>query len=76
MMPSYPFDKQRRDFRFSSFLTNIEVMRTLAKVRNECEKLETMNLFTTNLTKSVRLDEFEQMQTATINNVRNFLKDR
>ncbi|RKO93938.1 dynein heavy chain, N-terminal region 2-domain-containing protein, partial [Blyttiomyces helicus] len=74
-VPAYEFSKYGKDFSFASFLTKIEVVRTMSKVRVECDKLATTNIFATNITKTVRLDEFEQMQSQSAQNVKGILKD-
>ncbi|KAI9349443.1 dynein heavy chain and region D6 of dynein motor-domain-containing protein [Zopfochytrium polystomum] len=74
-VPSYDFEKRRTDFSFVSFLTKLEVIRTLAKVRIECDKLLTNSMFVTSIAKIVRLDEFEQIQNQSLQNVKSQLKD-
>ncbi|KAJ1566068.1 Dynein heavy chain 1, axonemal [Nowakowskiella sp. JEL0078] len=72
----YDFEKNKKDFSFSSFLVKSEVIRTMSKIRVECYKLNTSNLYSTSINKNVRLDEFEQMQNQSLQNMKNFLKDR
>lgn len=74
-IPPYEYTKFKKDFGFSSFLNKLEVVRTLVKVRIECDKLSNTSLFVTNITKTVRLDEFEQMQSQSLQNVKASLKD-
>ncbi|KAJ3324532.1 Dynein heavy chain 1, axonemal, partial [Blyttiomyces sp. JEL0837] len=74
-MPQYDFEKYQKEFSFVSFLTKLEVIRTLAKIRIECDKLLTNNLFLTSINKIVRLDEFEQMQNQSLQNVKTQLKE-
>jgi dynein heavy chain len=87
-----------KEFSFTSYLTKIEIVKVLSKVRVECDRLVLANqsntavapgnttnvnaalnqgvaLFVTNITKIVRLDEFEQMQMQSLQNVRVVLKD-
>eukprot|EP00842_Homolaphlyctis_polyrhiza_P000689 jgi/Hompol1/1620/HPOL_005663-RA len=71
----YDFAGYSKSFGFASFLTKLEVIRTLAKVRIECDKLANTNLFATNITKTVKIDEFEQMQVQALQNVKGSLKD-
>ncbi|KAI5937324.1 Dynein heavy chain 1, axonemal [Manis javanica] len=74
-VPEYPFCKQREDFTFASLLTRPEVIMALSKVRAECNKVTTMSLFHSSLSKSSRLEEFEQIQSQTFSQVQMFLKD-
>ncbi|KAI8841134.1 dynein heavy chain and region D6 of dynein motor-domain-containing protein [Chytriomyces cf. hyalinus JEL632] len=74
-IPQYNFEQYKKEFSFVSFLTKLEAIRTLSKVRVECDKLLTNNLFLTSITKIVRLDEFEQMQNQSLQNVKTQLKD-
>jgi dynein heavy chain len=74
-LENFKLKKVKDDFAFSSFLTKLEVIKTLSKIRTECDKLAASNIFATNLTKTVKLDEFEQIQTQSITNMKAFLKD-
>eukprot|EP00118_Oscarella_pearsei_P012540 m.93002 g.93002 ORF g.93002 m.93002 type:complete len:4173 (+) comp36767_c0_seq9:102-12620(+) len=62
-VPPYPFEAQSNSFIFKSFLTRHEAIMALCEVRAECNKIVGMSLFYSNMTKMLRLDEFEQMQT-------------
>ena len=75
-MPEYEFKKYQKDFSFVSFLTKLEVIKTLSKVHIECDKLLSNSLFLTSISKIVRIDEFEQMQNQSLQNVKSTLKDR
>ncbi|XP_054992649.1 dynein axonemal heavy chain 1 [Sorex araneus] len=74
-VPKYPFLEQKEDFTFVSLLTRLEVITALSKVRAECNKVTAMTLFHSNLSKSSRLEEFEQIQSQTFTQVQMFLKD-
>lgn len=52
-----------------SLLTRLEVIMALNKVRAECNKVTAMTLFHSNLSKSSRLEEFEQIQSQTFTQV-------
>ncbi|KAI8896128.1 dynein heavy chain and region D6 of dynein motor-domain-containing protein [Globomyces pollinis-pini] len=75
VIPINNYQQSRKNFSFASFLTKIEVIRTLAKVRTECDKLGNSGIFATNITKTVKLDEFEQIQSQSLTNMKTFLKD-
>ncbi|KAJ3073482.1 Dynein heavy chain 1, axonemal [Podochytrium sp. JEL0797] len=72
---AFDYQNYSKEFSFVSFLTKIEAVRTLSKVRVECDKLLTNNLFLTSIAKIVKLDEFEQMQNQSLQNVKTQLKD-
>jgi dynein heavy chain len=65
-----------KQFKFQSFLPRIEIIDALMKVRSDCNRMASISLFTTKITKSVRLEEFEQMQTQNILQESSFLKER
>ncbi|KAI9209204.1 dynein heavy chain and region D6 of dynein motor-domain-containing protein, partial [Polychytrium aggregatum] len=74
-VPRYDFDKYQKQFSFSSLLTKPEVIKTMTKIRIESDKLWVTGLFVTNITKIVKIDEFEQMQNQSLQNIKSFLKD-
>lgn len=61
-VPSCPFDEKFDQFSFLSLLTRAEVIHAMAKVRAECNRVAAMCLFQIPITKSMRLEEFEQTQ--------------
>ncbi|KAJ3159379.1 Dynein heavy chain 1, axonemal [Geranomyces michiganensis] len=75
MVPAYDYSRQQRGFSFSTFLSSLEVVRTLAKVRIECDKLSSSSLFVTNITKTMKLDEFEQLQAQNLLTMKTSLRD-
>jgi dynein heavy chain len=62
-------------FRSQAFMTHPDVVACLASVHAECAKVAAMTLFNTNLTKSVRLDEFQLMQTQAADYVHGYLRN-
>eukprot|EP00983_Pelagomonas_calceolata_P040048 1137442-Pelagomonas_calceolata.AAC.3 len=65
----YDFAQQFSDFSFRTLLTKSEVISALTRVRVECAKALKMSLFNTHFTKSLRLEEFEQGQMQTTDQV-------
>jgi dynein heavy chain len=61
-VPSCPFDEKFDQFSFLSLLTRAEVIHAMTKVRAECNRVAAMCLFQIPITKSMRLEEFEQTQ--------------
>ncbi|GAX80571.1 hypothetical protein CEUSTIGMA_g8008.t1 [Chlamydomonas eustigma] len=71
----FDFPQQFTEFSFRTLLTKVEVISAMGRARVECAKVLKMCLFTTNHTKSLRLDEFEQGQIQNIDQIGNYLKD-
>ncbi len=61
-VPKYEYDEAFRKFSFRSLLTLGEVIAAQIKVRAECNKVAAMTLFQAPISKSMRLEEFEQAQ--------------
>ena len=61
-IPSYPFDEKFDDFAFNCLLTREEAIVAMAKVRSECNKVASMSVFQVPVSKSMKLEEFEQTQ--------------
>jgi hypothetical protein len=74
-VPEYDYSDQARKFKFGTFWTNVEVFKTWSKVRIDCEKTASTPVFNTNITKTLKLDEFEQLQTAAINAAKLHLRE-
>eukprot|EP00878_Enallax_costatus_P016966 GHUV01017809.1.p1 GENE.GHUV01017809.1~~GHUV01017809.1.p1 ORF type:complete len:1283 (+),score=439.89 GHUV01017809.1:87-3935(+) len=72
---TYDFREQLSEFSFRTLLTKPEVIHALSKIRLESSKVIKMSLFNTFSSKSVRLEEFEQLQTAATDSVANHLRD-
>ena len=75
-VPAFDLKEAKENFDFSTFLSKIEVIKTLSKVRTECDKLASSSIFAVNITKTVKLDEFEQIQAQALTNMKSQLKDR
>lgn len=61
-MPVYDFDGQFEKFAFTFLSTREEAINAISRVRSECNKVAAMSLFHVPMTKAVRLEEFEQLQ--------------
>lgn len=70
-MPEYNYDDQFEKFAFTSLLTREESINGTSRVRTECNKVAAMSLFHVPMPKSVRLEEFEQLQSQATSQVRN-----
>ncbi|XP_077969677.1 dynein axonemal heavy chain 1-like isoform X2 [Styela clava] len=71
----YDFEDQRDSFAFNSLWTRVEAIVASCKVHAECNKVKVMSLFNTTLTKSMKLEEFEQTQSQAYTQVQLFLRD-
>eukprot|EP00775_Hariotina_reticulata_P004794 gene4794-5043_t len=71
----YDFKEQLSEFSFKTLLTKTEVIFALNKIRMESNKVLKMCLFNTCSSKSMRLEEFEQLQATSMDAVSNHLKD-
>jgi dynein heavy chain len=69
------FAESLKQFKFQSFLPRTEIIEALTKVRTDCNRLAEVNIFNTRITKSVRLEEFEQIQTQSFSQEIGFIKD-
>jgi len=61
-VPAYAFDEKFDHFAFNSLLTREESIVALGKVITECNKVSAMSVFQVPVTKSMKLEEFEQTQ--------------
>ena len=74
-IPDRDFKKAFSDFCFNSCLTQPEVISALIKVNAECLRLNKLSLFNTQITKSVRIEEFEQLQNSAMGQTLHTLSD-
>ena len=66
----YNFEEKYHNFSFKSLLTMSEVFSAISRVKGECNKVASMSLFQVPITKSMRLEEFEQAQSQATAQVR------
>ncbi|KAL2653917.1 hypothetical protein R1flu_022045 [Riccia fluitans] len=64
-VPQYDYEELASEFYFMSCLTRPEVIVATVKLRSECNKIPKMTLLSSHYIKSMRLDEFESMETQT-----------
>ncbi|TPX54258.1 hypothetical protein SeMB42_g00367 [Synchytrium endobioticum] len=74
-IPEYNFAGRRDEFAFASFLTKREVIKVLARVHTECERVAYGNLFQTAFGKTVKVDEFDAIQQQAATTTSAMLKD-
>lgn len=75
-IPIYPFEERENQYYFTSNITRKEVVFTTVKVIAECHKIFKLAILQTHYTKSLRLEEFEQMQTTASDQGATHLKER
>lgn len=75
-IPKYPFEEINNKFYFTTNLTKKEVVWATSKVKHECNKILKMAILQTHYTRSLRLEEFEQMQTTASDQGSQHLKER
>ena len=75
LVPAFPFDDRFGKFAFSTVLTLRETIKALEHIRAECNKVTAMSLLNTQLSKAMRLEEFEQTQGQATSQVALFLRD-
>lgn len=73
---NYEFEEKENQFFFASCLTRPEAIFAIVKVRDECNKILKLTLLETHYTKSLSLEQFEQLQTTTIDQSATHLKER
>ncbi|XP_014666196.1 PREDICTED: dynein heavy chain 1, axonemal-like [Priapulus caudatus] len=67
---------KKQNFIVKSLLLSAEVIEALGKVRAECNKVRAMSLLHSQLSKTMRLEEFEQAQSTQTLQVSMFLRDQ
>ena len=73
-VPQHECLEQKQGFGFHTLLSKREIIGCLVKVRTECNKALTLQLYNTNFTKSIGVEEFEQTQAATLLTTIEYLK--
>ncbi|KAH8941010.1 hypothetical protein BDL97_14G015200 [Sphagnum fallax] len=75
LVPQYDYEEKSSEFYFTSCLTRPEVIIATCKLRAECDKILKLTLLQTHYTKSLRMDEFEQLQTQASEQAAGHLKE-
>eukprot|EP01018_Ginkgo_biloba_P007250 Gb_31260 [translate_table: standard] len=75
-IPKYNYMEIYSEFHFWSCLTRPEVISSTARLKAECNKVLKLTLLNTHYSKSFRLEDFEQLQSQTIEQASMQLKDR
>ena len=75
-IPYYRFKEQKQIFTFKSFLNKSEAISTLAKIRTECDSLSSKCIVVTNISKAIKIDEFELLQNNNIQQMKEYLHEK
>ena len=75
-IPKYNYEEKCSEFHFWSCITRSEVISSTVRLRSECNKVLKLNLLSTHYNKSLRLEDFEQMQAQSIEQTSIQLRDR
>ncbi|CDJ58638.1 hypothetical protein EMWEY_00002850 [Eimeria maxima] len=74
-VPAYDFSKAFASFCSTSLYVKNEVIRAMVGIREECVDVLEKRIFNTSFPRAVKLDEFRQMQRASISQVTYFLQE-
>ncbi|XXQ30104.1 AAA+ ATPase domain-containing protein [Plasmodiophora brassicae] len=69
----YDFNARFNDFSFHCLLVKNEVIVALHAVRLECNHLLNLSMFNTHISKTIAIDEFEQLQSSSLAQLHTFL---
>ncbi|MED6248877.1 hypothetical protein ATANTOWER_006426, partial [Ataeniobius toweri] len=75
-VPPCNFEKKQAEFALNSLLNLPEVICVLPHILSECHKITNMRLFNVTLTKPIRLDEFELVQSQVFTEVIQYLQEK
>ena len=65
-IPPHNFPKQFSKFCFRTLQIKDEVIRAQQEIRKECNDVAQKDIFNPNVTKTMKVDEFKQIQTSSI----------
>lgn len=66
LLPTSDFSEKCASFAFSTFYTKDKAMVILARVHLECRRIAISSAYYSNITKNMRMDEFNQVRSATM----------
>eukprot|EP00947_MAST-08B_sp_MAST-8B-sp1_P002409 g2409.t1 len=73
--PEHDFSEQFSSFAFHTFLIRPEVVHVLGQAQQECDKVLDRRMFNTTAKRSLKLDEFQSMQSTETRKLAKFLKE-
>jgi dynein heavy chain len=74
-IPPHNFPKQFSKFCFRTLQIKDEVIRAQQEIRKECNDVAQKDIFNPNVTKTMKVDEFKQIQTSSITQTSYYLKE-
>jgi hypothetical protein len=74
-IPQYDYKGVSKKFRFSTYFKQPEVLDTLKQIRDLSLQLQEQHIFTLPMKKTTTLDEFENIQTQSIEKLLQYFND-
>jgi dynein heavy chain len=75
-IPKHDFPEQFSNFCFYSLYIKEEVIESMTEIKEECNKvINDLNIFNTTVNKTMRLEEFRQIQGSMISQTQFYLKN-
>lgn len=75
VVPAYDYNGQKEHFNAQAFVIHSAIVACLASVHNECDRVMALSLFNSSITKCVRLDEFQLLQSQAADQVQGYLRN-
>ena len=74
-IPHHNFPEQFSNFCFSSILNKDASIRAMQEIRKECNDVNLKDIYNPNITKSMRVSEFKQIQKSSTSQISYYLKE-
>ena len=74
-IPKHSFAKKISKFSFTTLLIKDEVIRALQEIRKECNDVAAKDIYNPNVTKTMKVDDFKQIQASSISQTSYYLKE-
>jgi dynein heavy chain, axonemal len=74
-IPTHNYSETFSKFCFRTLLIKDEVIRAQQEIRKECNELSARDIFNTNITKTMAVSEFKQIQTSSLTQTSYYLKE-
>jgi dynein heavy chain len=74
-IPAHNFPETFQKFCFSSILNKDQSIRAMQEIRKECNDVLVRDIFNPNITKPMRVDEFNQIQKSSTSQISYYLKE-
>lgn len=74
-IPAHNFPEQFSNFCFNSILNKDQSIRAMQEIRKECNDVLQKDIYNPNITKSMRVSEFKQIQSSSTSQISYYLKE-